>query len=684
MTTDVLSAALISAMARTLSVTELIRTAEMLKSSHQVASVETLYSTWIQHNQEHPLLSAVLFNYSVVLSDIGKLDLAKLALERAVTASPDFMPAYINLGRIYERLGNPALAVVQWAAALAKMSNVNGASVNYKTTALNQSARALEAANQDEAAEEMLRQSLDIDSKQTEAIQHLIALRQRQCKWPIVSPSEWIDTRQLTTGLSPLSAAALTDDPLFHLAIASHYNETDVGTPEGVIEQWPAAIADATRLRVGYLSSDLREHAVGFLMSDVFGLHDRKKVEVFAYYCGPDTNDKLHARYKQAADHFVSVNQLDDAAVARRLVADGIHVLVDLNGYTREARLKAVALRPAPIIVNWLGFPGTMGSPYHHYIIADETIIPESHEPYYSERVLRLPCYQPSCRQREVASTQLSRSYVGLPEKAFVYCCFNGTHKITRFTFERWLMILGRVPDSVLWLMSGTDATNERLRDYAAQRGIMRERIVFADKVVNPQHLARYALADLFLDTTPYGAHTTASDALWMGLPVLTLEGRSFASRVCASLLFAAGIGELTCTSAQEYVERAVLLGNNPALLEPISRKLRSTRDTCALFDTASLVRHLEELYWQMWSDFQTGNLPRPNLSNLNVCLEIGAGTNYDDMEVQTMEDYTGWWLERLVKRHKARAFDFDHRLALLGVPRVRAAQATSATPFEA
>ena len=675
MTTDVLSAALINSMARNLSVTDLIRTAEMLKSSQQFASIETLYSTWIQHNQEHPLLSAVLFNYSVILSDTGKLVLAREALERAITVNPEFMPAYINLGRIYERLGSPALAVVQWAAGLAKMAAVNGASVNYKTTALNQSARALETANQDDAAEEMLRQSLEIDPHQTEAIQHLIALRQRQCKWPVILASDRVTTAQLTQGLSPLSAAALTDDPLFQLAIAAHYNETDVGTPEETFDQWPAAVADTTRLRIGYLSSDLREHAVGYLMSDVFGLHDRSQVEVYAYYCGPEATDKLHDHYKRSVDHFIPVSHLDDAAIARKVAADGIHILVDLNGYTREARLKVVALRPAPVIVNWLGFPGTMGSPYHNYIIADETIIPESHELYFSERVLRLPCYQPSCRVREVAAAPLSRHDVGLPEKGFVYCCFNGTHKITRFNFERWLMILGRVPDSVLWLMGGTEATNERLRDHAAQHGVARERLVFADKVVNKVHLGRYALADLFLDTTPYGAHTTASDALWMGLPVLTLAGRTFASRVCSSLVRAAGVGELVCASAQEYVERAVLFGNDRLSIRPLSERLRSNRDTCALFDTESLVRRLEQLYERMWREFKSGSLPRPNLSNLNVCLEIGVRTNHDEVEMQTIEDYSGWWLERLAKRYKVRPFEFDQRLALIGAERVRAEQ---------
>jgi len=654
-------------MARNLSVADLVRTAETLKASGQVDSVETLYGTWIQHNQDHPLLSAVLFNHSVVLSDAGKLDAARACLERAVACNPEFMPAYINLGRIYERLGNVTLAVVQWSAALAKMAAVNGLYVSYKTTTLTQAARALESANQDEAAEDMLRQSLEIDCHQREAVQHLVALRQRQCKWPVIVPSERVSHDTLMRGISPLSIAALTDDPLLQLAVACHYNELDVGTPEQLIESWPKATGSSAPLRIGYLSSDLREHAVGFLMTEVLALHDRCAVEVFAYYCGPNSQDDMHAHFKATADHFVPVSHLDDAAIAHKMADDGIQILVDLNGYTREARLKVMARRPAPIIVNWLGFPGTMGSPYHRYIIADDTIIPPSNERYYSEKVLRLPCYQPSARKRKLAPAPPSRTEVGLPEQGMVYCCFNGAHKINRFTFDRWMMILARVPGSVLWLLGSTEGANERLRDYAAQHGVARERVVFADKLANPQHLARYVLADLFLDTTPYGAHTTASDALWMGVPVLTLTGRSFASRVCASLVKSAGIGdEFICSSAEDYVQRAVAFGNQPDLLTPAREQLRSVRDSSTLFDIPSLVRHLEDLYREMWKDYESGQLPQPNLANLTALLDIGCQSKPDELEVQSIRDYNGWWLEKIARRNKSRPIDMDRRLAAL------------------
>jgi predicted O-linked N-acetylglucosamine transferase (SPINDLY family) len=663
MATDILTTAVLQSMARSLSVTDLIRTIETFKQSGQVRSAETLYSSWIQSNAVNPLLYAVLFNYSVMLADAGRLPEARECLERALALNPEFMPAYINLGRIYERQGAVGPAIAQWSAALAKMSGINGSAITFKTTALNQSARALETANQDESAENMLRLSLELDCHQREVAQHYVALRQRQCEWPVVVPWERVSQEVLRTGMSPLSTAAYTDDPLFQLAMAWHYNRLDVGTPPRVEISHKKAAGHTGPLRIGYLSSDLREHAVGYLMTEVPGLHNRKEVEVFSYYCGPESRDVLHENFKKTSDHWLSINGMDDAAVARRMAEDGIQILVDLNGYTREARLKLLALRPAPVIVNWLGYPGTMGSPYHHYIISDDWIIPESHEMYYSEKVLRLPCYQPNNRRRAVAPTHPTRQEAGLPEKGMVYCCFNGAHKINRFTFERWMMILNQVPESVLWLLSSTPATNERLKRLASERGVEPGRIVFAEKLANPYHLARYVLADLFLDTAPYGAHTTASDALFMGVPLLTLSGRSFASRVCGSLARSSGIPELVCSTAQEYVETAVSLGNDPARLESIREKLRAEKSSCVLFDTPLLVRRLEQLYREMWADFQRGTLPTPDLRNLDVYLEVGEQVNNDEVEMQTLEDYHQWWLERLATRHAFRPVYPDQRL---------------------
>ncbi len=308
--------------ARDVSVSDLFATAELLKGSGQIRSAELLYSAWIEHNAEHPLLFAVLFNYSVILSDAGKDDAARGCLERALASNPGFLPAHINLGRIHERTGNAVLAVAQWSAALAHVEAITGSSITYKATALNQSARVLEGAAQDEAAEKLLRHSLEIDPQQREAVQHLVALRQRQCEWPVMMPSDRVDRKLLMEGMSPLSAAALTDDPFLQLALAYHYNKLDVGTPVGALPSWPRPASRPAKLRIGYLSSDLREHAVGYLMTEVFGLHDRNSVETFAYYCGPESRDPLHESFKTTADHWMSIGGVDDITASEKIKAD--------------------------------------------------------------------------------------------------------------------------------------------------------------------------------------------------------------------------------------------------------------------------------------------------------------------------------------------------------------------------
>ncbi|RAI43526.1 glycosyl transferase [Rhodoplanes roseus] len=647
-------------------VMDLIRASETLKQSGQHRAAESLYAGWIQGNPEDPLLYAVLFNYSVLLTESGDLAQAGDCLRRAIALNPEFMPAYINVGRIHERTGAIGDAVTQWLAVTEKLAAITGTNISYKTTALNQAARALEAVNQDAAAEDVLRQSLDIDGHQREVAQHYVAARQRQCEWPVVAPWERVGRETLASGMSPLSAAAYTDDPLFLLGSAWHYNKTDVGTPAGVMTEWPRARDATGPLRIGYVSSDLREHAVGHLMAEVFGLHDRTAVEVSAYYCGVPASDAMHEQFKASADRFVSISQMDDAAAARRIAEDGIQILVDVNGYTRDARTRLFAIRPAPVIVNWLGYPGTMASPYHHYVVADDFVVPPSHEIYYSEAVLRLPCYQPNNRKRVVSERVPTRAEAGLPDDATVFCSFNGTHKLTRFTFDRWLSILDGVPGSVLWLLSGHETVHERLKAHARRRGVAPERLVFAPKMANPDHMARYPLADLFLDSTPYGAHTTASDALWMGVPVLTYAGRAFASRVCGSLVRAAGVPDLVCTTAEAFVARGIALGRDRAALAAYRERIRAGRDTCTLFDTPRLVRELEGLYGQMWQAFQAGTLPRPDLANLDVCLELGLAVDHEATEVQTIADYHGWWAERLARRDAVRPIPPCDRFAAL------------------
>lgn len=642
---------------------DLIRTAEKLRAAGEISAAATLYAGWIANNPADPMLYAVRFNLSVILSDEGRLAEARDCLELALAQNPQFMPAHINLGRLRERLGDIAGAVTQWTKIVEQLPDVDGVNVGYVTTALNQTGRTLEATNQDDLAEAMLRKSLDIDPRQREVAQHLIALRQRANRWPVIAPWERVSRDTLLKAMSPLSASAYADDPMLLLAIAANYNLSDVGTDETAYADWPLAGAARGPLRIGYVSSDLREHAVGHLMAEVFQLHDREAVEIFAYYCGPQASDPMHHAYTQAADHWVDITTMDDRAAAARIRADGVQILVDVNGYTREGRTRLFALRPAPVIVNWLGYPGTLGSPHHHYIVADDWIIPPGDEIYYSEAVMRLPCYQPNNRTRVIADTVPTRAEAGLPEDATVFCSFNGSHKITRFTFERWMAILKGVPGSVLWLLTGTEPANQRLVAYAEALGVARERIVFAPKLANPHHLARYGLADLFLDSLPYGAHTTASDALWMGVPVLTLSGRSFAARVCGSLVRSAGCPELITETADAFVARGRALGNDRAQLRALRQRLLAARATSTLFDTPNLVRHLEGLYAEMWTAYRAGRLPKPDLANLETYLAVGLAHDQEAREVTTLPDYRGWWRERLAARDRVRPIPPDNRL---------------------
>lgn len=657
------------ALSQEMSVIDLFGMAEKLKASGGNSLALQLYDLWISQNGSNPLIHAVRFNYGVALSDEGRLERARDVFLEAIKSNPEFIPPYINIGTLYEKLGQLDQSIAQWTAAVNVLGAVTPDSINYKLTGLKQIGRVLEGAKIEANAEAVLQQSLEIDPHQRDVSQHWIALRQSQCKWPVVQPFAKMNRRRLMNGISPLSAACHTDDPIFHLANAYHYNQTDVLKGAAVPAAWtPPNVPRSRRLRVGYVSSDLREHAVGFLTAEVFGLHDRSKVECFGYYSGVKTNDGMQARIKATFDYWCDITDYTDQAAAQKIRDDGIDILIDLNGYSKDARLNVFAMRPAPIIVNWLGFPGTLGTPYHNYVIADEFIVPREHDVYFTEKVVRLPCYQPNDRQRQVAACP-TRAEVGLPEDAVVYCCFNGTQKFNAITFDRWMRIMHGTPKSVLWLLTGSEETNERLRVEAEKRGIDRSRIIFADKRANAHHLARYRLADLFLDTFPYGAHTTASDALWLGVPILTFPGRGFAARVCGSLVTAAGLPELVCRSPEDYVARAIELGNDRAQLQTMRGKLEANRATCALFDMPLLVKSLEGLYEEMWKDYEDGRLPQPDLSNLDVMHDIASEEGHDEAvaAAQDVTQYHKVYRDGLAARHAFSTLAYDRRLRLKG-----------------
>ncbi|MCA3559564.1 MAG: glycosyl transferase [Aestuariivirga sp.] len=604
----------------------LFRDADILEATEGAAAAAELYKRWVALNPDDPHIAPALFNMAVVAQRGGDPHAAINALRAALKIDPDFHPPYINLGRALEDLGQTGDAVTQWLALVNRLPAVNGPTLRHKLIALHQLGRVLEANHADAPAEDALRQAIDLSPENPQAVQHWIALRQRQCKWPVVQGWDGIEAKRLLANISPLSTAVLFDDPLFQLARNASYARQSIPRPQHVHDHTGRRGERPARLKIGYVSSDLREHAVGFGLTEAMELHDRSRFDIHAYYCGIPREDGTRARIRNAVKHWTDITGLSDDAAAARIAADGIDILVDVNGYTRDARTAVFARRPAPIAANWFGFPGSMATPYHHYVIADANVAPEGSEIYFTERVLRLACYQPNDRKRPIAAEPPQRSAEGLPETGFVFCCLNGTQKITPQVFGAWMKILAAVEGSVLWLLDSAADANARLRAMAAATGIAPERLCFAPKRPNPQHLARYALADLFLDTFPYGAHTTASDSMWMGTPVLTLEGRGFAARVCAGLVKSAGMPDLVCTSLEDYISRAIAIAEAPGAAAELRRRLRANREHAVLFDTPQLVKSLEALYDRMWEEFRMGDLPVPNLTNLPVYEEIGLG----------------------------------------------------------
>jgi protein O-GlcNAc transferase len=407
--------------------------------------------------------------------------------------------------------------------------------------------------------------------------------------------------------VSPFQFLAMAPAPADQLQCVQTFMEDQPRFPP----VWGGEIYRHDRIRVGYFSGDLRRHPVAQLAAGLFEHHDKSRFEITAISYGPDDGSDLRNRIKSAAENFVDVGAMADEAVAEFIRRREIDILVDLTGLTQNNRFSVVSRRAAPIQVNFLGYPGTMGADCMDYIIADPTIIPEDHFPYYSERVVWLPdSYQANDRKRRIAERRPTRNECDLPEAAFVFCCFNNAYKIMPEIFAVWLNLLAAREDSVLWLIKTNATAQANFRREIERRGIASERLIFAPTMPLPDHLARMTLADLYLDTLPYNAHTGASDALWAGLPVLTCLGATFACRVAASLLRAVGLPELITTALDEYEALGLRLASDPALLASIKAKLARNRDTHALFDTARFTRHIEAAYTTMWQRQQRGQPP--------------------------------------------------------------------------
>jgi len=367
----------------------------------------------------------------------------------------------------------------------------------------------------------------------------------------------------------------------------------------------------SNKVRVGYVSGEFREQATAYLTAELFECHDRTRLETHAFAVGADDGSAIRKRLVAAFDHFHDVAGKPDREIASVIERAGIEVLVNLNGYFGIERTGVFAQRPAPIQVNFLGFPGTMGAPYMDYIVADRIVLPEASRMNYSEKVVYLPhCYQPNDRKRPAGNREATRAEYGLPHGAFVFACFNNTHKLNPEIFDVWMRVFRQVPSSVFWLLQPNASVAANLRREAEARGVAPDRLVFTPMVKLDAHMSRLRLADLFLDTLPHNAHTTASDALWSGVPVLTCIGETFAGRVAASLLTAIGLPELITRSLPEYEALALALARDERALATFRTRLADNRATAPLFDTPRFTRNLEAAYTIMTERHRQGLTP--------------------------------------------------------------------------
>ena len=428
------------------------------------------------------------------------------------------------------------------------------------------------------------------------------------CSWPTLAEDRENIAQKVKAEekvITPFMLLAMNDDAFLHKKCSEIYvkNRYPLNLTLGPISK----SAKKKRIRIAYFSPDFRNHAVSFLTSELFEIHDRDNFEIFAFslYKAP-IGDETNLRLRKVFDRFIDVDNMSDIGIAQLAREMEIDIAIDLAGHTQYSRTGIFSYRAAPVQVNWLGYPGTIGANFIDYIVADKTLIPEQSQQFYSEKVVYLPSsYQANDRKRLISDRKFTREELGLPGNGFVFCCFNNNFKILPVTFDRWMQILKAVEGSVLWLFQDNSWAVENLKKQAEKQGIAADRLVFAERLAPPEHLARHRQADLFLDTFPYNAHTTASDALWTGIPVLTLKGQSFPSRVAASLLNAIGLPELITNTQEEYESLAIDLATNHQKLADIKLKLANNRLTTPLFNTPLFTKNLEAAYIKMYEQYQ-------------------------------------------------------------------------------
>ncbi len=569
--------------------TGLLGLAESLAEPTGSAAVVLLYRTWLEicSTKGGPIYAA-WFNLGVQLAAMGDEENAITCYRNALALKPDFHMASINMGLTLERLGRLLEALESWDRAV----QPNEA----RTVLLNHQGRLMEDRKLFGPAHEKLRISLLTDPTQSDVIQHWVHLRQKMCQWPVYNtamiPDLPLNVMKRFSGA--LSALALTDDIEEQNELVRDFLERKFPGPQPRIS--PVAGYGHKKIRLGYLSSDYCMHPVSYLTAELFERHNRDQFEVYGYCATRDDGSAVRARVLAAFDKYTLVRDMTDEQLAQTIRNDEIDILIDLNGITQGTRLAALRWRPAPVQLTYLGYIGGVPMPELDYMVADEFVIPKDRADRYHPKPLYLPgSYQVNDSKLPVAAP-MTRAQVGLPEDKFVFCCFSNNYKITEEIFDCWVKVLLQVPNSVMWVMADNEWSRGNMSARMAAAGIDLSRLIFAGRVDPPQYLSQLRCADLFLDTFPYNAGTTASDALRMGLPMVTLSGQSFVGRMAGSLLHAIGKEQGIVGSYEEYVERAVFLANNP---EPY-RAYRSGLDTAwveKLGNIDQVAGNMEQLY---------------------------------------------------------------------------------------
>ncbi|HUQ35264.1 MAG TPA: tetratricopeptide repeat protein [Aestuariivirga sp.] len=541
-------------------------------------------------------------NRGHTLRDLGRLEEAVASYDAVIRLKPDHAEAYGNRGNALKKLKWLDEAVASYDKAI-ELKPDDAESYRNRANVLSELNRLDEAVDSYNKALE-LKPGIDF------LIGRRLFAEMSLCDWTIVDSERERLSQQIEAGQRvcvPFTSAALFDSPALQRKSAEIYAES-LGISPSEFSPIPALPND--RIRIGYFSADFREHPVSFLTADIFELHDRERFEITAFsFYEQKSDDEMRRRLRNAFDSFVDVTDKSNEETANLSRKLKIDIAVDLTGYTKHCRPQIFGFRAAPIQVSYIGYLGTMGTAAMDYLISDQVIVPKDSEVNYSEKIVRLPCYQVNDSKRPISERVFSKEELGIAGDAFVFCCFNNNYKISPEVFSSWMRILKSTGNSVLLLYLGNKKVEENLRREAQVRGVEPGRLVFAEKLPRDEYIARFRCADLFLDTLPYNAGTTASDALWAGLPVLTCLGKAFAGRVCASILASIGLSDLITHTPGEYEALATELATQPHKLEEIRDKLKANRRTSRLFDSRRFTKNIEAAYTAMIERY-TNDLP--------------------------------------------------------------------------